>query len=473
MSPSDDGEPITTTSPGLPGNRRNRASRDIFDASRDLQIDRSSGQHVEVHVYPPPGQGGAAPGEDRSRKDEPEVALPSEQAGRVLEPGTGNEAPYPRRRPWVMAAVAIGTVIVLLIGILVTHGILTPSRERETSPRARTPPTIIQLASSSTFFSDPNVQRKLRRLGIVVQQASLGSRQVCTEPNVIKSFDIEDSGSEEAAACVVSLVQKSGKTPDEDSPFGSLMVIITYKPIVALLERLHVASVVNGITVFDVAKYLKVFASGERWTGIPGNTTYLSDNRILLWTTNPKESNSGGMLADLAYAAQVGDDPPTSISPGDPHVPVIRSLFTESGSLETHTPVLLNQFLTGGMGAYPMAMVYESDYLSVTLAGRPRDPNLTVMYPTPDVLPEDTLVAWTPAGKKLINILQSPAMFAAEEAHGYRTETDKTGFVRYMAGKGIDVPDLDELERTLQFSNLPTEHVLEELINAVATSQPG
>jgi hypothetical protein len=64
---------------------------------------------------------------------------------------------------------------------------------------------------------------------------------------------------------------------------------------------LHVASEVNGITVFDVAQYLKVFASGERWTEIPGNTPYPSDSRILLWTTDPKESNLGGMLADIAY----------------------------------------------------------------------------------------------------------------------------------------------------------------------------
>jgi hypothetical protein len=329
------------------------------------------------------------------------------------------------------------------------------------------------MAGSSAFFTDSNVQKELLRLGFVVQQSLLGSRQICTEPNVITTYGISDSGSEQSATCIARLVQKAGKTPDEVSPFEQLMVIVTYKPIVALLEQLHVASKVNGVTVFDVAKYLKVFASGERWTGIPGNTAYQNRNRILLWTTNPKESNSGGMFADIAYAAQTGGDPPTSIGPDDPHVPVIRSYFTELGNLEGHTPVLLNQFLASGMGTDPMAMVYESDYLSAVLAGESQDPNLTVMYPTPDVLAEDTLVAWTPAGKRLIDALRSPTMAALEKAHGYRTEADKAGFVKYMAGKGITVPDLDELEKTLQFTNLPTEDILEELISAVATSQPG
>jgi hypothetical protein len=151
---------------------------------------------------------------------------------------------------------------------------------------------------------------------------------------------------------------------------------------------------------------------------------------------------------------------------------VISSLFTALGSLEDHTPVLLNQVLAGGMGAYPMAMVYESDYLSTVLTGEYQNRNLTFMYPNPDVFPEDTLVAWTPAGERLLTLLQSRLMATFEEAHGYRTEEYEADFVKYMASKGITVPDLDELEHTLQFTNLPTENVLMELIDAVATSQP-
>ena len=86
---------------------------------------------------------------------------------------------------------------------------------------------------------------------------------------------------------------------------------------------------------------------------------------------------------------------------------MITSLFTELGDLPNFSVLLLNQFLAGGMGEYPMAMVYESQYLSSVLTGTATDPNLTFMYPTPDVSSEDALVAWTPAGKKLIAALQS------------------------------------------------------------------
>jgi hypothetical protein len=469
MSPSDDDEPITISRPALHRGQHNEAARDIYGAGRDMQLDGSSGQHVHVNV----NLGGAAPeADDASRKDEPRSAPSGEQAGRAPGPGTGSHRGHGPRRPWLLAAAATGAAAALLIGFLVIHGVGAHSREPGLSRSGRSLVTTVQMAGSGTFFSDPSVERELQRQGFAVQTSSLGSRQICTEPKVITTYDISESGSREAATCVEDLVQKAGKTPDVASPYDGLMVIITYKPIVGLLEQLHVASEANGITVFDVAKYLKAFASGKRWTDIRGNTTYPSHNRILLWTTDPKQSNSSGMLADIAYSAQIRGDTPTSIGARDPHVPVIKSLFTELGSLESHTPVLLNKFLTGGMGAYPMAMVYESDYLGAVLTGETHDPNLTVMYPTPDVLAEDTLVAWTPAGKQLIDLLQSPAMAAPEQAHGYRTEADKAGFVKYMASKHIIVPDLDQLEKTLQFTNLPTEDVLEKLIHAVAPSQP-
>jgi hypothetical protein len=469
MSTSDDdGEQATAARPGPRGDHHNQALRDIFDANRDIHLDGGSGQnvsgqHVEVHIVNHGlSPGGPAPD---GGTGSPAVEPPGEQRGGVPGREAGGRRGQRRRRFWL----AIGTVVVLLIVVIV---ILTPSPRPRPGPSVPTPVTTVQLLGNDVLFSDPGVQRELRRQGIVVQQTLPDSRTICTDTRAIADYDISDT-SKESAQCYKSLAQKAGKAPDVYNPYEGLMVIVTYKPIVTLLERLDVASEVNGITVFDVAKYLKVFASGKRWTGIKPNTGYRNHNRILLWTTNPKESNLGGMLAAIAYAAQTGGDPPTSISPHDPYVPVIRSLFTELGELPTYSVLLLNQFLAGGMGEYPMAMVYESQYLSTKLTGIATDPRLTVMYPTPDVSSEDTLVAWTPAGKKLINVLQSKPIAALEEAEGYRTVADKAGFVTYMAGKGIPVLDLDELEaERVQFASLPTKDVLTELINAVATSQP-
>jgi hypothetical protein len=329
------------------------------------------------------------------------------------------------------------------------------------------------MAGSSTFLDNPSVIAALSQRGVTVQDTSFGSLQECKLPGLIAKFDVADSGSDDAAACAVQLAAKAGKVWQKVSPCSTPMVIITHTPIVHLLEKIPgLVTQAGHLTIFNVGKYLSVFRSGKEWAEIPGNNSYPSRNRILLWTTDPQFSNSGGMLAAIAYAAQnPNDDPVTTLLPGDSRVPVIRSLFTELGNLPTHTPDLLREFLTGGMDGIPMAMVYEVDYLNTVLTHEiPANSDIAVMYPNPDILTQETLVSWTLAGKKLTALLTSPTMGAVEEAYGYRTVQDETGFAGYMHAKGIPVPSLSVLTNSLQFARLPTEPSLEALINAVTAN---
>jgi hypothetical protein len=327
----------------------------------------------------------------------------------------------------------------------------------------------VQMAGSSTFFSDPVAQAELLRQGFVVQETSLGSRQVCGEPSLVQRYDVANSGSQDAAACVVEKLTAADLDPHKTNPFSSPMVIITYTPIVQLLEKIHVVTEVHGIAIFNVRAYLDVVRSGKRWTSIQGNTTYPNQSLILLSTTDPRFSNSGGMFAAIAYAAQNSDDPVTDLKPDDPYLKVIKQCFAELGSLNTHTPDLLQQFLTEGMDAYPMAMVYESDYIYTKLSGQAGPGSqIRVMYPDPDVISDNTLVSWTPRGNMLTSLLTSPTMASFEEEHGYRTSGDSSGFVTYMAAKGIKVPSLNSYNTGLQFARMPTEASLQVLISAVA-----
>jgi hypothetical protein len=339
------------------------------------------------------------------------------------------------------------------------------------------PPVTVQMAGSSTFFSDPTVEPELRRLGLVVQETSLGSRQVCGEPALAQRYDVANSGSQDAAACVLQELTAAGRNAHKSNPFSSPMVIITYTDIVSVLKAAGIATTVkcgcsiNGITIFDIRKYLKAVSAGTRWTGIKGNGTYRNRSRILLATTNPLFSNSGGMFTAIAYAALNNDDPFTGLRPNDSSLAVIRQCFAELGNLDTHTPDLLRQFLTEGEDAIPMAMVYESDYVFTKLSGQAGlNPKLTVMYPNPDVISDNTLVSWTPRGNKLTSLLTSPAMQSFEERHGYRTSGDSTSFVAYMKARHITVPDLGSYNVGLQFVSLPSSADLQQLIYAVFPS---
>jgi hypothetical protein len=264
---------------------------------------------------------------------------------------------------------------------------------------------------------------------------------------------------------VIQKVTEAGLSPQVTIPFWSPMVIITYTPIVKLLEQIHVVTKVRGIAIFNVLAYLDVVRSGELWANIPGNTTYPSQSPILVSTSNPQDSNSGGTLAAIAYAAQHSDKPVGALKPDDPYLKVIRQCFTEQGNMDTHTPYLISQFLTSGMDDTPMAMIYESDYIFTKLSGE-AGPQVTVMYPDPDVISDNTLVSWSPSGEKLTNLLTTLPMTHFEEEHGYRTPIDSNDFMKYMATKGITVPSVNSYNPGLQFVPLPTAPNLQALINA-------
>lgn len=336
----------------------------------------------------------------------------------------------------------------------------------------------VQLLGDDAIFHDSKVNAALAAQHLVVHTRLSGSRPGCGATKkayavkVIGDSDFSDSSAPEVP-CYKQLAQEAGMHPDVTYPYMGLLVIATYKPIVALLKQLHIAYEVRGVTVFNVATYLKVFNQKTRWYKIPGNTVYPNHNRILLWTTNPKESNLGGMLADLAFSAQNNDDQPDSINPHDPRLKVISDLYTELGGLENYSGLEVSDFFSGGMGTYPMALMYESQYLSTVVTGQASDTSLTFMYPTPDVTVQDAMVGFTPEGDTLVNAMNLPSVRKALESEGYRTEQDKSGFVNAMAAQHITVPSLDNLEQYgVQFTPLPHASVLKDLINAVASSQP-
>jgi hypothetical protein len=260
-----------------------------------------------------------------------------------------------------------------------------------------------------------------------------------------------------------------GVNAQDSSPFSSPMVIISYQPVVSLLRALGVVTQASGFLIFDVSAYLHVVSAGTRWTAIAGNGAYRSVNRVLLSTTDPRYSNSGGMFAAIAYSAQDGNDPFNGVKPGDRYLTVIRECFAGQGSMDTHTPDLLTQFLTDGMGREPMAMVYESDYIHAKLTDQAYlPPGLEVLYPTPDVIPDNTFVSWTSAGNKMTGLLaRDPVLAVLAERHGYRTSQDAVRFVREMADKGITVPGLGPLPAGLQIAALPAAASFQELIDAV------
>lgn len=344
------------------------------------------------------------------------------------------------------------------------------------------PNSPLQLLGRDPMFDDPALKSALAKLGFTVQALPPDSRPTDCRKDVtaIRGYDLSTS-SEPQAQCYQSLATRAGERHGVFYPYHGMLVIATYKPIVALLEQLRIARDVNGVIVFDVAKYLRVFSSGMRWTDIKGNAfgnpraLYPNSLRILLWTTDPKNSNLGEMSAALDYAAQNGGVQPISVSRSDPRVKVIGNLYTELGRQGNNSNDLVDEYFDRGMSAVPMAMMYEDQYLNGIVRKRNPDPTRAFMYPTPNATIDDALVGFTARGSDLVSVVQSGNIANILESEGFRAANDtntESGFIGAMARQHLIVPSGNSFQRYgIQISQTPTGKALTELISAVEADE--
>jgi hypothetical protein len=369
----------------------------------------------------------------------------------------------PERRV-VGEARVLGTVVVLAVAL-----VLGATGARRPAPPA--PLTLVNMAGDAALLTDPNLPQELTANGLQVTQHRMGSRAVATDPK-LATYDIASVSSDDAAAQVQQRLKDAGVVESTKlSPTGTPMVVLTYQPIADLLKALGVASRgADGIWHFDMRAYVGVVAAKKRWTDITvngaGNTTYPSSNQILLETTDPAESGSGGLFLMLLSYLLNGDAPVTDKATADRLLPRILPFYLDQGDMPVHTPDLLDGFLTGGMDRYPMIFEYEGDYLAQLInqpGTLPRD--LVVMYPSPTVFAEQTFVSWTPAGNKLNYLMRDdPVLVKAEIDSGQRTRGHLGEFVRAMAARGVTVPG--QLTEVTPPSDAVLDYMIERIDSA-------
>lgn len=248
------------------------------------------------------------------------------------------------------------------------------------------------------------------------------------------------------------------------------MVVITYQPIIALLEKLGIArKSANGTWVFEVSAYLDAVKQKKRWIDIQGNADYRSTNRVLISTTDPTQSNSSGML--IAIETYVANDrsPVNDVAVFQQTKPdsaqLIRSTIADQGATAGHTPDLLLLFVRDGMSRYPVGMFYEKDYINTKLRRDVPLDRAVLMYPNPTVMSDNTFVWWSQAGRDFANLISTdPTLIHLAEKHGYRARTDPVQFAKDMAGKGVTIANLDDPRTDVTVAPLPTEENLTLLI---------
>lgn len=359
-------------------------------------------------------------------------------------------------------------VVFALVVVLVTALMVGAVAARRGSEVAGSGVRTIRMAGDSEYFTDPDVLRELKRNGFRVEQNRKGSRGIADLPDLATAYDVALAGSDNAAQHIIAVLRDKHQVEASSlSPFSSPMVVITHQRIVALLEKIGmVHRSGNGTWVFEVSAYLDPIKQ-KRWNEIP-NTDYNSANRIRISTTDPTQSNSGGMLMAIetfvANGNSVVSDVDAFLKANPGSAKLIRSTFTDLGSKLPHTPDLLALFLRDGPGRYPMGLFYEKDYINTKLHQANTLDEVVLMYPNPTVTSDNTFVWWGQDGRDFANLLiTDPTLIELAEKHGYHALRPPAQFVKDMANKGVTVADLSDPGTQVTVASLPTEENLFKL----------
>lgn len=364
--------------------------------------------------------------------------------------------------------VALSTLLVLgMLGVGAWQllGGRLPSRAGAASPQGASSPANLAAvravvgSEKKAFFADPDVKAIFARSGISVDVDTAGSREIATSTD-LKAYHLAFPSSAPAA----ERIKRKTETLGVYSPFYSPMAIVSFQPIVDLLERVGVAKKAPaGYWTFDVNAYLKLVAKGTRWDQIPGNTSYPATKTILVTTTDVRRSNSAAMYLAMASYAANGNRIVSSHNETSAVLPAMRRLFLGQGFTESSTEAPFEDYLALGEGKTPILLTYESLFLDRQLRKDGSiSKDMVLMYPTPDVLSKHTVLALTKQGAKVGELLsQDPDLQRLAAQYGFRT-TNPTTFRDTLTKAQVALPP-----ELMNIVEPPSYEVLESMIAAL------
>lgn len=277
------------------------------------------------------------------------------------------------------------------------------------------------------FFADPAVKEALAGHGIRLRLDPAGSRRMADMD--LGGYDFAFPGSTPAAAEIAGRRAVAGPSV---KVFSSPLAVASSTPIVDLLQFAGLARRAGGHWTLDVKAFVAANQRGLRWDQIPGNATFPVQRAVLVATTRPADSNSAALFAAVLSQVTGGD------------LAAVTKVFADQGAVDTTTEEPFESWLSRGKDFAPMVLVYEAQFLD-----RGADADHVLLYPSPTILSDHTVVPFTTAGADLAELLATdPQLQRLAAAHGFRT-AGAPGAVALGAADTIASPDEPTLHALL------------------------
>jgi hypothetical protein len=273
-------------------------------------------------------------------------------------------------------------------------------------------------SEKSGLLDDPEIKKILHdRHGITVDYKRTGSLRLAQGETAGQDF-LRPSGQYPREVCE----RDHGQVLKAEVTFSSPIVMYAWGPVAQGLAGAGIVEQVDGTSYVDMAKLVAAINSGKTWgdVGVPQ-----VGGKVLVYTTDPTASNSGnlfaGMLANTLNGGAVADEATIgAVLPG------VEAYFGRLGYMSESSGFPFEQFLSQGIGAYPMIVGYENQLIEYS----PEHPEfrdvllkqVTILYPRPTAWATHTMMALDANGVRLLEALKDPDIQRlAWERHGFRT----------------------------------------------------
>jgi hypothetical protein len=361
-------------------------------------------------------------------------------------------------------AAALLLAAVLGVGVLAAIVISIRGRVGNASGQPLTVVRGVIGSEKQPFFSDREVIQAFHNQGLDVKVDTAGSRQIATSVD-LSHYDFAFPAGVPAA----EKIKRDHKATTTYVPFYTPMAIASYKPIAQLLVNAGIAQDQGGYYTFDLAKYMQLVSANKRWSDLPNNTTYPTSKSILITSTDIRTSNSAAMYLSLASYVANGNNIVQDPNQGAAVLPQLQPLFLRQGYTSSSSEGPFQDYLTIGMGATPLVMIYEAQFVARAAAN---DGSITkdmvLMYPSPTIYSKHTLVPLNSTGDRVGKLLATdPELQRLAIKYGFRTN-DTAAFTKFVSAHKVTLPST-----LFNVIEPPTYDTLESMISTIEKQMKG